>query len=429
MTVAPRHLLDELRGTGALPVVLNGDITPEVWFHHQETSSPSLTPKQKMVYKQVDRYMEFWRNSTVVVNKGPDLEAIREEIEENSSDRAARRQAEQRLASYIDSIPDPLNIYRLDELAEKLRTCRTKGVVGVKPGGGYMVAWDSKCSMVRLCPDEAREETQRLAEKYVPAMLKWQQEKPGKRRIFYAVFTDHNYRPGQLLAGKKHLFERFKDWQSLTYDACPVVYRNRRPLANGRKKKLKAWPGLHGSLVVQEDPLSASDDWNVHLNAFLLWEGPCDFKAIRQEWGANVHLQQVDPQNLTRALLEAVKYSAQIVPTKSEAKASRHASDAPTMIEWPHARFLEWWKAQQGFRRTRSYGALYRVQKPEPEKVEMDLIQWVGQMRFVSSSRGPAYRVDLIPGDNFSRTGAGGHGKNKFGLGETPETGPPPELL
>ena len=378
---------------------------------------------------QVDRYLRADNFKIVQPGDNGLIEEVRSNIDATLPNRAERRNSEQLLADYIDGVGeshDPHGMYKLNDLSESLRNCRLNGAVGIRPGGGYVVAWDNKCSESRLCPDEAREETQRLVEKYHPAVMEWRNKKPGIRRIFYAVFTEHNYRVNSLEAGKKAQLERFKEIMNGKIDACPVEFHHRRPLVS-RKRKLPRFPGLKGSLVIQEDPLSASDDWNIHLNAFLLWEGPCDWAQIRQEWGSNIHIAEIKPEDLTKALLEAIKYSAQIVPTKSAEKKAKHETEAPAMIEWPPLRWLEWWRAQKGFRRTRSYGRLYRIDPVESDAVEMDMVQWVGSISYTGEHGAGSYRVDLIPGDNFSGSGRSSNKKNRFGLDENPEYRPPPD--
>ena len=121
------------------------------------------------------------------------------------------------------------------------------------------------------------------------------------------------------------------------------------------------------------------------------------------------------------------------------------------MTQWSSTRWQEWWDAQQGFRRTRAYGCLYALhgkrwnaadfndrsewcrvagapqelvkldwkeigqgmKKKDRERlrvklrkamvfgeaVDMQAVEWVGSMKFGSEG---SYRVDLIPGDNFS---------------------------
>lgn len=372
---------------------------------------------------------------------------------------SARREAEQELAVYVDRVASETLSPDLYQVAQSLHDCRQTGAVGIKPDGGMMIAWDQKCGHVRLCPDESREETQRLAEWYLPPLVEFKKADP-RNRIFYAVFTDHNFRPGQLRAGKKYLFEKFKNWMQPARPMCRVMFENGPACAVPRRPKgeqpitLKAdatpWD-LRGALVIQEDPLSAAGDWNVHLNAFLLVHGRFDYAAARAEWGANVHFQEIDgtPESVRGALLEAIKYSARIVPEKSQDKAEAGESAAPAMTEWPADRWLEWWRAGQRFRRVRSYGCLYGLHEKRwnamtereqvntcalaeippvgvagaawrelgedtraklrrvmthGEPLDMSLVEWVGAVKFGEDG---VYWVDLIPGDNFSGSGAG----------------------
>lgn len=381
------------------------------------------------------------------------MDEIKAELEMEGETWRKRRDAEEQLAQYIRDVYDSTGwqpIKRgartLLELADDLDHCRRAGAVGLKPDGGTMIAWEQKCGQVRLCPDESREETQRLSEFYMPAMLDWVKAKP-TRRIFYAVFTDHNFRPGQLANGKDYLFTKFASFRTHRDNACPVSFRKNGygmyDVIRSRKQYMEAPFKLEGALVIQEDPLSAHDDWNIHLNAFLLVDGQFDYKTARDIWGGNVHFQELDkdPAALRAALREAIKYSAQIVPEKSEGK--RHQTDAPAMTEWPHARWLEWWQSQQGFRRVRSFGALYALHgklwegmdtreridlcktaeidceaagKPwkdlsdeeknplrramvHGEKLDMSLVEWIGS---VSQNADGSLWVDLIPGNNFS---------------------------
>ena len=132
------------------------------------------------------------------------------------------------------------------------------------------------------------------------------------------------------------------------------------------------------------------------------------------------------------------------------------------MTQWPAARWCEWWDAQQGpkqngFRRTRAYGILYAMhkkkwhkatlqqrrnwcewagvkpyhagsmwcdigkpdmRKKDREKIKVKLrkamsqgkptdhnaTRWIGRVKF---TRGAGYSVDLIQGDNFSRSRRG----------------------
>ena len=275
-------------------------------------------------------------------------------LEAELGDRNARREAEHTLADYIESIGEGCA-----DVVARLRSCRTSGVVGRKPDGNFIATWDEKCSLGRLCPDEARTETMRVVQKYVPEIRRWVFRKRG-RRVYSAVFTIPNVQPGELEAAKRQLFELFKDWLRYHYDACPLE-AGPGGFRRTRRRRLAAFPQIQGALVVQEDPLSASGDWNVHLNVLLLTDGWLDFRLVRELWRNNLEIRLIDPKNLTHTILEIVKYATQIVPTKSAEKRARRATNAPAMTEWPPARWSEWWKAQQRFRRTRSYGCLYAL--------------------------------------------------------------------
>ena len=434
MAAVVDSLLDTLRRHGAAPVVLHGPVTPDVWAHHRAHGGcDRVPPHLRRVVSQLDRYFEA---ADSIRHPLPRHERARIEAEvyADLEDRAARRVAEQALADYIRNVaeaePGAAHLYGLDELAESLETCRTSGVAGQTVDGALRIAWDHKCGQVRLCPDESRTETQRVAERYVTAMKRWHQERPGRRRIIYAVFTCPNFEPGRLAHGKRFTLARFRDWMRHEYAACPVTWRTwaedngdgtrtiRRAPIRTRKRKIPALPAIKGAMVIQEDPLSARDDWNVHLNAFLLIEGRFDYAEARALWGWNVEFRELDasePGALSRAALEAVKYSAQIVPTKSAEKRARHGSDAPAMVEWPAARWVEWWGAGKGFRRLRSYGALYRLEREE-QTDEPALVRWLGRVSWDAGS----YRVDLIPENNFYPSGL-----EKWSSPAAARTGPP----
>jgi len=399
-------------------------------IEHLNDSHANYLAKQLNREAAVERALE--NASCVDPQWSADRDAIQQYLESNSTDRARRREVELELADYIDGVgrrhPSACRYYRLDELAERMRQCRQGGTVGAKPQGGYVVVWDSKCDQVRLCPDEAREETQRVASRYVPPMMAWQREKPGVRRLYWCVLTLPNYPAGQLAEGKREAFQRFVGhiWRG-KYQACPVEFRRRRPWerADGgpayetirpdRRRTITKFNGaLKGALCVQEDPLAAGGtilgaDWNIHLNVILMCEGQFDFAELRQEWGANLEIRQLsgDEESLRGAVLECVKYAAQAVPSKSAEKAADGETAAPAMTEWPAARWIEWWGAQQRFRRTRSYGVLHGV--PAPPTMALEDVEWIGTIEYV----GGYYRarvvpptqiagVGSIPGDNFS---------------------------
>jgi hypothetical protein len=324
------------------------------------------------------------------------LRSIRETIDDDLTPYAHRRQVEDELADYIDAVScSQFGTLEFRNVIHRMRTCRRNAPVGIKPDGGKIFAWDCKCGYTRLCPDEARAETQRLSEKYVPAMIKWVSAKP-TRRLFYCVFTSPNFPAGDLIGGKRWQFDAFREFREHEY------IRQR----------------VKGALVVQEDPLSANDDWNVHLNVILCVEGEFDYGKAREAWGYHVWFPpsplKGDAESLARTEQELVKYSAKHTGEKSAEKFAAGESAAPPMTSWPHARWMEWWFAQRptndkgratAFRRTRSYGCLYKVEF-EQETLDMSQVIWVGSIEYGPDGRYRAQlkeTVHLIPEDNFSR--------------------------
>ena len=290
-----------------------------------------------------------------------------------------------RLANYIER--DVLSQHwdlRRYTLAEKLRNARRTGTYGRRPNGDLVTIWDDKSGLARLDPDEAREESQRLSERYGAHMVKLAGEGRG---LHYLVLTVPNVAPGELAAGQK------------------AIYRKWVNFLRKQSKKDQVFAEIAGSIAILEAPLSAHDNWNIHLNVLMVTQRKFHaglYEKIRREWKFNVELRPVkgDPGEVARAFTELLKYGARAVPEKSNDKASRHTSDAPAMIEWPASRFIEWDNAQQGFRRTRTYGCLYGNKVPKPEPQSNDDVVWLGGL-FLSPDRFTVALplIDLIPGD------------------------------
>lgn len=338
---------------------------------------------------------------------------IRATVEAGLAGYARRRAAELELSEYISEVGSRLGDGELAALAEKLTHCRQNGALGIRPDGRPLIAWDEKCRVSRLCPDESREETNRLAERYTPAVLDWIAGGKG-RRAQYLVFTAPNVPHGELAAGKRELLARVKEFLFGNVAACPVAYginrdEGRRVVLSSRKRTLRRFPAVEGAFVCEEDPLSGSGGgWNVHVNAIVLIDGAFDWKFARSEWGGNLHFQSLGGtvEEIAEAIRELVKYSARAVSEKSAEKSASGMSPAPAMVEWSDAEFSEWWAAQKGFRRTRTYGALYKVEKPAPEVLEWDQIVWAGAINWdgrgyrLEMVRGASDPVGFIPADN-----------------------------
>lgn len=294
----------------------------------------------------------------------------------------ARADARRRLADYIEDRVLPTHCdFKLMQAAEKLRAARQTGTYGRRPDGSLVTIWDDKSGLSKLDPDEAREESQRLAERYGTHVCKLAQEGRG---LHYLVLTIPNVKPGELAAAQKNLF---KKWVNFKRIQC---------------NKEKAFSEIVGDLAIMESPLAADGKWNVHLNVLLITQRPFHdglYERIRREWRFNAFMRPVkgDAGEIARTFNELLKYCARTVPEKSE---SKHATEAPAMIEWPAERFVEWYEAQHGFRRTRTYGCLYGSKVPKPEPQSLDGVVWLGSMTLAPDFfRVEVPLVSLIPGD------------------------------
>lgn len=331
----------------------------------------------------------------------------------------ARRDAEQALVSYIRNTVMPKamshEIQRLEKIADQMAACRTTGQhgLGLNGSGNYVenrFLWTSKCRKAKLCPDESRLEGVRIAERYLPHIENWLDA--GKnRRSFYLVLTQPNAPLGTLHDAKKQMFKDFVN----------LLERIRH-----NKKVRKLVGDIQGALVVQEDPLAARGDWNVHLNVVVLVQGAFNWKELREAWGGfQIHIDEIKRADLAKSFKELCKYQA-----KATSVGNEHAeTKQPGMVDWPAECWLEWWRANNGFRRTRSYGVLYDL--PELEEAEEEVADgaeskevvktvWLGRMTW----NGRKYHVEHFP-EALQYVGLIQADKSGFG-GRKPPTNDPP---
>jgi hypothetical protein len=338
---------------------------------------------------------------------------------------AARRAAEHELADFFENTLYRLYPHRRTRrraesgalqdgraeylaIAEKLRNCRLNGTFGVKPCGSLVVAWEEKCGLVRLCPDESRTEGQRLRSSYEPSLLRLVREGAS---LYRAVFTLKNYPPGRLLEGKRYIFKRFRD-----------------RILRAKVKGKPAFPVV-GALAVQEDPLSAHGDWNIHLNVILVCSSYLDFGALRAAWAANVEIARVPPNysdsHMARLWNEVIKYAVRTVPEKSTTKAGAGSTAAPAFTDWPPALADEWWQAGKGFRRSRNYGQLKAEEAwigAARKELNMSGVTWLGRL----SWDGKGYRRSLtVPIGSFDSIRADNSTFESSPRGWQSATGPP----
>lgn len=279
-------------------------------------------------------------------------------------------------------------------IAERLRNCRLSGPFGVTSAGALMVAWDEKCGLVRLCPDEAQAESQRLREAYEPGLLALVRRGCSIHR---GVLTLKNYPAGRLREGKRYIFKRFRD-----------------RILRARRDGAARFP-IRGALVVQEDPLSARGDWNVHLNVILICDRFIDYGDLRAAWGANLEISRHPPNYsdsaMARLWAETIKYAVRTVPEKSAAKAGAGASSAPAFTEWPPELADEWWQAGKGFRRSRSYGELRAFPaefRQAAAAIKSRSVHWLGRLDWRAGKYAITWRpaLDSIRADNSPTPGA-----------------------
>lgn len=253
------------------------------------------------------------------------------------------------------------------------------------------VEWTGRVGQVKLCPDDAREESARVASRYVPELEKWI---GAGCEVRYCVFTFPNSPDGFLRADLEGIFKHFRN---------AILMRR----ADGSVAKRFTDPGrvfsyIKGALATVEAPRSSRGDWNVHLNVMLVCSSRPDYKALREAWGDGVQAEfRTVPAGAERAALrELVKYPLKAISLKSEEHADR-GSRAPPVIEWPPEAFHEWWTAHTGFRRTRSWGVLYAGAIEDSYRpIERWSVEWLGKL-WLSPARFKAERpmIDTTPAD------------------------------
>lgn len=374
---------------------------------------------------------------------GAQVALIKAQIARDMIPAAARHRFHRSLADMIKLQVQPLNLdHRMPDVVKRLENCHETGQVGIDPSGELHYHWPEKCRFSKFCPWEARLESQRLAERYIPPLLETLATTPGSK-LQKIVISPRNIPAGELAGWMRKIFKIYVDLS------------RRKEFRISRKDS----PGpILGSIVVQEAPLGRDPDtWNVHINVIQIVVGRFPWARYRAAWAAA--LGQDDCQMdfkvehqmraitkkrlekrgintpvgrleiLTYAFLEMVKYSAKIAGSDHGDESSRAggalAKDKPDvgcdakepvfsekrvtlaealpMDRWPPLRWLEWYRANCGFRRTRSYGCLYNVPEPEPE--EQPVINYMAEVSWDVLKESYVIFVSLIPADNFTFRG------------------------
>lgn len=303
------------------------------------------------------RFPALIESGTPLPTEGEALERLlasraRNELEKKPA-HEYRCHVRQSTAQYLERVVLPARADpKLQNMVQRLASARLGGSMLYRAiDQRWMWMYDSKAECPLLCPDDAREEGDRLRRRYLPHLLDWASQP--RRSVHSIVFTWPHAAAGGLAARMR----------SLLLDVAQL---------------LKSTPDVVGSLLVEESPLSAARNWNVHVNAIVMVDAPVlDYQELRRRWHWQLEARKVegDEDELHAALRELLKYPVQAMPSKSlehsaSTTESQNVTPAPALTQWTAAEFLEWWDAHQRFRRTRSYGRLHGISKPPPESVE-----------------------------------------------------------
>lgn len=352
----------------------------------------------------LDHYDELEETRTRQYKRGEAQTVLElyDAVEERGVGYLERARAREALAHYLrDTVAAAYPwVYQYRELADALQQARQHGLWGVgdralEDGNtlepNLAIEWTGRVGQVKLCPDDAREESARVAGVYVPRLE--QLIKDGCE-VRYCVFTFPNSPRGFLKADIYGIIEHFKRAILLRRDDGTSATRFNDPK--------RTFGYIKGALATVEAPLSAKGEWNVHLNVMLVCSDRPDYKALRDAWGEGIQAEfKTVPLGAERAALrELVKYPLKAISLKSEEKAAS-GSRAPPVIEWPAEAFHEWWGAHKGFRRTRSWGLLYAGNIEDSYRpIDRHSIEWLGKL-WLSPARFKADRpmIDTTASD------------------------------
>lgn len=340
------------------------------WLYKNPHATKLPAHMEALLY-QLERHHQANNNKRQPTNEA---KYEKDAIEEHLQDYSARKHLEIALADYVETIhSDELNTWKIQY---KLRECRREGVYGTIDGK-HVKRFDCKCGFSKMCPHEGREEQRRVVAKYQPAFLKWWAMKP-THRIFSTVFTVPNVPLGGLAESQKQFFKDLKAWS-------------------------EKFSNVKGYLVCMECPLSVHGDWNIHANVILLVDGPFNYDQAQQAWQARTwfdEIQRGNVEQMSQALEHCIKYALESIVEKSTRKGK-----APALNKWPAECFIEWYKAQKGFRRTRSYGLLNRQSKEhlltddDTDSAFTDP-EWIAEFKFFE---GEGYLVSSLLADKSGK--------------------------
>ncbi len=433
-------------------MIRNPDQAILKWMLKPRAAGEAPPPLVAMAMRERDREEQIERNAQFaepylkpdgtrgnVADLIPDLYDAHKQLELQLGSMSRRALVRLELAHALQSKVLPLTDDGwIHSLPDRLRAARQSFCLGFRPADGRRrIMWDQKAGLSRICPDDAREDSARMSRRVIDPILAL---KKNGCQVTYAVFTVPNYQPGQLRKGIKAIYKRFG------------------ALLKRQKGGRLEFHNVDAAMCVLEAPLARDRTWNVHLNVILVHRGFLDWRAMQEAWHWGVHFQRIrgGKAELEAAMREIIKYSARAVAEKSQcpntstdggttaasanapgqavadtsgqtalsltgsvdpsrsppkpcaplelggpnepARITSSGNGPPAMCDWTGQELLEWLTAFRGFRRTRTYRALYRLAKPARD--DLTGYVWVGKGNWVATG----FRVWLgplfsIPGD------------------------------
>lgn len=420
---------------------------------HRWLCSPSIDPSPHVqaALRQVDRYetaaAQHWMDwSPDDVDRFLDLvDQQRLEFDEEDSHANVRLA----VARYIETQVNPCTTdVAIRKLPSRLREARQTGTIMYrKEDQKFITMWDSKAGIPLLCPDDAREEAMRVQRRVVPAVMEALKQKGA--RAYYAVFTMPDAAPGKLRAAQRSMFKRFNSLirkckrddslpllgaygvmeSPLSWDRDWHVHLNVILVTRGwfdyaKLRHLWHWNVEVRRLASTETAIAAALTEIIKYSCRAVPEKSASkaTQTARHAIGAAKrgaddqghesplagHSMALEEQSAAPpALPECVDSSTQRRVVDAKGESSRDGAPAspgaspPALIEWTPQEFIEWWNAHKGFRRSRGYGCLFRIDDPEPES--MDGFEAVGTVAHDGARLVRRFALlGSIPGDKSS---------------------------
>ncbi len=388
----------------------------------------------------------------------PDLVEAQRQLELQFGSMSKRALVRLELANAIELKVAPITDDGwIHSLPERLRQARKSFCLGFRPSDGRRrIMWDQKAGLSRICPDDAREDSARMQRRVIEPLLAL---KKNGSQVTYAVFTLPNYQPGELRKGIKRIYKSFSallkrrkagrlEFHNVEAAMCVLE----APLARDRtwnvhlnvllvhrgfldwRAMQAAWRyGVHfqrirggkaelesamreiikysARAVAEKSQCESSSSASATSPRPSGWSGPAlastpgrsppafsSATSGSDELPCSFDGAPVQTE-IEGCPMPAPSSGGPALPVDTETRLQGDSrAGPPAMCDWTGAELLEWLTAFRGFRRTRTYRALYRLAKPAKDDLAGYL--WVGKGTYEATG----FRVWLgplfsIPGD------------------------------